>query len=163
MLRRSLSRQGLLYRQLQILVNLSNECFSDLFFPAVFISHSIYNIIALFAVIELRDQTHLLEFAMYPCMLVFTLGFDVITMEYASRPIPLSRQVKHGWRKCLYDNRNPWMAKFAGSCSVLKVCTKPSLSIGRDRLDIFLRFCLKRTLFFVVYHRETRQIPFIGN
>lgn len=127
-------------------------------FPVLFISHGTYNVISLFAVLELKVRgdslVSLLAYVMYPFMLVVVVAADIFFLECASRPMSLSKSVKHQWRKWLYNQPNPWLRKFSKSCPTLKIMAKPGVTIGRERLAIFLRFCLKRAFFFVVYHRR---------
>lgn len=144
----------LLYRQAQILIKLYNECVKEIIFPGLFIIHAGVIIMSLFVIIELRNKLHLIAFILYPFLLIMAIGFDVFMMEFCSKPFSLSKLIKARWRKCQYNRKNIWLQLFDKSCPILKIHTSPNLPVDRVRLTIFMRFCLQRTLFFVVYHRR---------
>lgn len=153
--RNGIEHQTKLYRQLQLLVKLFNNCFQDLQMPNMFIIHGVINVMCLFVVIELRNSLNLVEALLYPYMLFICVIFDVVVMEYASKPASLSKAVKNHWRKFQFLKEDQWLSRYSVSCPILRIYTAPTpLTVGRERLAIFFRFCLQRTLFFVVYHRK---------
>lgn len=122
--------------------------------PSLFIGHAGVSLDALFAIVELRHSFPLAGFVMYPFTLLMIIGFDLVTSEFCNKPVTLSKSVKYQWQKSQYHKRNLHLSKFSLSCPILKIFTKPKLSVGRQRFAIFVRFCLQRTLFLVVYHRR---------
>lgn len=150
-----IEHQARLYRQLQLLVNMFNTCFQDFQMPNIFIVHGAVIVMCLFVMIELRHQMNFLETCFYTYILTLCVIFDVVVMEYASKPASLSNAVKSHWRKFQFLKADPWLMRYSASCPVLHVYTASTpLTVGRERLVIFFRFCLQRTLFFVVYHRR---------
>lgn len=150
-----LQRQTQFYRQLHLLIKLFNECFRDDVLPTIFVTHAGMSIICLFVVIELRQFISGVVFIIYTFIMVMVVVFDVIMMEYASKPISFSKCIKQQWSKCQVVEGNCWLKRFSRSCPILRLYIKPSLSIGRERLAAFIKFCLQRTLFFVVLHRNS--------
>lgn len=144
----------LFYRQAQILITLYNECVKEIIFPVLFIIHAGVIIMSLFVILELRNKLHFMAFILYPFLLIMIIGFDVCMMEFCSKPFSLSKLIKWRWQKLQYHQKNVWLQRFARSCPILKIYTSPTLPVDRMRLTIFMRFCLQRTLFLVVYHRR---------
>lgn len=149
-----------LYRQAQLLINLFNECFKTTLIPLNFILHAAFSVMCLFAIIEFHNVLPLTGFIIYPFALLLIIVFDLVTMEYASKPKTLSVKCKQKWGKFQYfpfPRRSLLLLqKFSRSSPILIIYTTPKLHVGRERLAIFVRFCLQRTLFCVVYHRRMR-------
>lgn len=152
--RAGIKRQAFLYRQLQLLISLFNECYEKYCFPTVFICHAGYNVLGLFAVIEIRNSVPFIQFVMYPFMLCLCVGAAIVMLEYGSLPLALSKSIKNNWRKGQFVRADAWLAKFSKSCPTLQIYTVPRLTFGRERLAIFFRFCLQRTVFLVVYNER---------
>lgn len=146
--------QAFRYRQAQVLMKVYNECFQDTVFPTLFIVHAGLIIMSLFVIVELRESLPMMGFILYPFLSIMIIGFDLVIMEFCSKPLGLSKSIKRHWQKYSYHQRDPWLHYFSRSCPVLKIYTKPKLAVDRERLAIFFRFCLQRTLFLVVFHRR---------
>lgn len=150
-------REALLYRKAHILVKLFNECFQNEVLPTTLTVHAGFIITCLYVLIEQLDsevEVPIYQSGSYLSLIMFSVGFEAFMMEYASGPILHSKAVKMEWRRVQRLEKNSWLAKFAKSCPILKIFTKPNLPIGRDKLAHFMRFCLQRTLFLLVYNKK---------
>lgn len=151
-----LLKETILYREMQYLMKVFSEIFQEYLLPMVISSHSICTIASMFDLIKRMNSGEKGEpvgYIIYITLLAISVGFEAILLEFASKPIVRSKQVKGQWRSMQYTQKNEWLEKFEMSCPILKIYTRPSLPIERDKLAVFLRFCLQRTVFIVVYNR----------
>lgn len=151
-------REAMLYRQVQYLIKLYSEIFQDYILPTLISAHSVCTIVSMFDVINRMNSSGKgdpVGYIIYITLLAMSVGFEGIFMEFASKPIKRSKQVKGRWKQIQFTQNNEWLEKFEMSCPILKIYTRPSVPVGRDKLALFLRFSLQRTIFFVVYNRQS--------
>lgn len=144
-----------LYRQTQILIHMYLECFQMQLLPNMLFSSSVIIITCLFVIIELKNELPLALYIVFPLILLITTVFLIIMLEMTSQVITLSKSIKTQWSSAFYE-KSCWFNAFNRSCPPLKIVVGPFGKIGRDKMSTVIRFCLQRTIFFIVWSRQIR-------
>lgn len=140
---------ALFYRELQILVILSNKCFQHSVWPNVQFCGSAIIISLLYSVIVLRHTLNSYLVAGMTLVFCSTSCFCLLVMDYGSRPQVLST------KKVLTSCRTKWAGwplsrMFWKSCIPIAFDIGPFHKMDRQRGPALFRFCLQRTFFLVV-------------
>lgn len=139
---------ALYYRELQILLILSNKCFQNSVWPNVQFCGSAVIISLLYSIIVLRESLH--SYLVIGMTLVFcsTSCFCFLVMDYGSRPQIVSRGVL---ARCKERWAGFHMSKlFWKSCRPIAFQIGPFHYMDRQRGPALFRFCLQRTFFLIV-------------
>lgn len=143
------------YRQIQLLVMISNKCFQTHFWPAVMFCGSfalisfLYPLLAYASALPAMFQVGFTAFAI-------VLGFvSVFLLDQCTNPIVLSKRVKSvamQWGNTGYFN------KFFQSCPPIVLKVGELHVMDKGRVTAFIRFILQRTAFFVLKYKSESRI-----
>lgn len=146
--------QAKVYRHIQLLVGLFNECFQSYTLPISQFCGSTLLICSWFGMVVLHEQMSVFTMIAFPFLsVVITLAMEMIT-EISSLTLHRSRKIVGKWWKREVFQRNEWFRKFSKSCPTVKIKMGALLAVDRDRFAIIMRFCLQRTFFLIVLSRK---------
>lgn len=136
------------YRNIQILVGISNRCFETHLWTAVQFTGSTLTICLLYTVLTFNDMLPgLLQFGLVlvACMIVVVC---TLIMDMASGTILHSKAIRHtlGAR----HGAGKWLQRFLRSCPVIALRVGTFHKMDKERAPAFIRYILQRTVFLVL-------------
>lgn len=142
------------YRQSQLLVNLSNYCFQDLFWPNMEFAGSVV-IIALFYIV-LICHSLLPLFALFSlCSIAVTILLMCCLMFQMGSNLKLTSAKILKRSKC--GNISKQTRKIFRTCRPVEVCVGSFHKMDQGRCPSFIRFVVQRTFFLVFKTKLSTQ------
>lgn len=144
------------YIKLQVFAVLTNQSF-QLFVPLAQFAGSGWTIMCLYSTIQYNKQLpvylniFIMEFAIIVLLVVVSL------MDWASKTIVFSRKVITPWMKlcrCKEYNDFKYVTR---SLRLIKIQSGSFNAITKNTTATFIRFCLQRTIFLVMWTRTVLQ------
>lgn len=141
---------GSTYREIQILVALSNQCFQDYIWPVFEFLGAVGSIIFLYSLVVVQDQ---LPFYAIGLVFMFFVAITCICcymMEMCSSFIQISVMVLNNAKKL---KRDKWSRVFFQSCPPIALKVASFHKIDKQRVSSWIKFILQRTFFLVLKTR----------
>ncbi|CAL8129230.1 unnamed protein product [Orchesella dallaii] len=135
-----------LYREIQILALLSNQCFQDFVWINVHFGGRAVIIGVFYSLIVGKD---LLSFGILALMIILLITlaiFVLLVIDYGSRPVAISQRFLNEWTRTATTK---WRRKFGKSLQRIALRVGPFHKLSRGQVPITIRTCLQRTFYFV--------------
>lgn len=137
----------MLYRRVQVLAILSNQCCQMYIWPAINFFGGLLAILLLYSLLILKTRIPVLGFICIGFLAVAIMVVCCGMLDLGSRPILICRKIL---RKTKQVKSRKWSQKFFRSCPVIMLRIGEFHTMDRSRISAFIRFILQRTFLLVV-------------
>lgn len=138
---------GMIYRRIQILVILSNNCFQTYIWPLIQFVGGMMLISVLYGLLVFHGRMPMIV-TLCISLTIMSATFTIcVILDLASRPILISGKIK---QKLKSLGKCKWSQKFFRSCPKIALRVGNFHQMDRGRGPAFIRFVLQRTFFLVI-------------
>lgn len=137
----------MLYRRVQILVILSNNCFQAYLWPAIQFYSGMGLISFLYISILFEQQLGKSGIAIVFMVIIGAAATCTFMLGLGSRTLKHSTKILQYYKSW---NEHPWTRKFFRSCRPIAICVGGFHKMDSERVPSFIRFVLQRTFFLVL-------------
>lgn len=141
---------GTLYRQQQIFVILSDECFQSYIWPATQFFGAVVLITVLYVLLIFERSLTLLGTLVTVVFAISTASINCLLLGMGSKSISISGKILHRIKYWDKNEGHKWSRRFFRSCPKIAIRVGEFHKMDNGRAPAFIRFVLQRTFFLVI-------------